>query len=79
MMQTIRLVAPWLFVNGSASPDSALLLELEGGQLELVTCLIELQLFHLRRAAALVAHAKQHLRSTSAGSSTSSTPLETRV
>lgn len=42
MMQTIRLVAPSAFVNGSASPDHALLLELEGSQLQLVTCLIEL-------------------------------------
>lgn len=67
MMKTLRLVAPSVFVNRSAVvPDHALLLQLEGSQLQMVTCLIDLQLFHLQRAAALVAHAKQHMRSTQA-------------
>jgi hypothetical protein len=67
MMKTLRLVAPSIFVNASAAvPDHTLLLQLEGSQLQLVTCLIDVQLFHLQRAAALVAHARQHMCSTQA-------------
>lgn len=62
LMKTIRILAPSAFPTGCTSPDQALLLQLGDSQLQVVTCLIELQLFHLQRAAALVAHAKQHLR-----------------
>lgn len=61
-MHTIRLLAPTAFATDSTnSLNPAGLLSLEGDRLQLVTCLIELQLFHVRRAAALVAHARQHL------------------
>lgn len=49
------------FVNGAVAPDHVLVLQLEGPALQLVSCLIELQLYHLKRAGALVAHARQHL------------------
>lgn len=53
-------VAPSAFVNGAAAPDQVLLLQQEEPALQLVSCLIELQLYHLQRARALVAHARQH-------------------
>jgi hypothetical protein len=59
-------VAPAAFVSGAATPDQTLLLQLEGPALQLVSSLIELQLYHLQRAAVLVAHARQHLHGTSA-------------
>lgn len=62
LMKTFRLLAPSVFNDNSTLPDASLFLQLEGSDLEVVTVLIELQLFHLQRASALIAHAKQRLR-----------------
>lgn len=60
LMATMRLVAPAAFTKGS-QPDLAALDQLEGGVLTMVSTLIELQLFHLQRAAALTAHRRERL------------------
>ena len=62
MMKTLRLLTPGVFTDDSDRPNEALFLQLEGEQLDVVTMLIDLQLFHMTRAAALVAAAKERLR-----------------
>jgi hypothetical protein len=53
LMATIRLVAPSAFEAGASKPDQQLLSQLDSSILSMVSCLVELQLFHLQRAAVL--------------------------
>jgi hypothetical protein len=66
MMATILKLAPAAFgtssgVSISASTDIERLAELSTAEGALVAALIDLQLFHLKRAAALTAHSRQRL------------------
>lgn len=91
LMTTMRLVAPAAFTKDASHPDLSALNDLEGGVIGVVSILIELQLFHLRRAAVLTAHHRWRLTqrpseravSTDSGSSSSSagdtTPTTTRA
>lgn len=64
LMATIKLLAPGVFVDGAVHPDHGRVAELEGSTLGMVNTLIELQLFQLRRASALVQHSKNKRRTT---------------
>lgn len=78
LMRTMRLMAPHIFDNDSSpTPSYVLLLQLEGAQLQLVLSLIELQLFNLERAAALVLRAKdQALQGPQVSSSSCASSME---
>lgn len=62
LMATIKLLAPRAFAEGASSPDELLLAQLDGNLLDMVSCLVELQLFHLQRAALLAAHSRRHMK-----------------
>lgn len=59
LMTTIRLLAPSAFAEGASSPDEQLLSLLDCSLLNMVSCLIDLQLFHLQRAALLAARSRR--------------------
>jgi hypothetical protein len=54
-MATARILAPSAFPEGASSPDEQMLSQLGEPVLEVVCSLIDLQLFHLQRAALLAA------------------------
>jgi hypothetical protein len=59
LRHTMHLLAPDVFTGTSGiHPDNDTLSELDGAQSDTVAVLIELQLFHLQRASALLAHLK---------------------
>lgn len=57
----MRLLAPGAFPQGANTPDEQLLAELDSAVLDMVLCLITVQLFHLQRAAELSAHHRTSL------------------
>jgi hypothetical protein len=62
LMATLRLLAPSAFAGGAAHPDLSALDDADGSLLAMVSTLIELQLFHLTRAATLTAHSRVRLQ-----------------
>ena len=60
-MATLRLLAPSAFAGGAAHPDLSALDDADGSLLAMASTLIELQLFHLTRAATLTAHSRRRL------------------
>jgi hypothetical protein len=61
LMATLRLLAPSAFAGGAAHPDLSALDDADGSLLAMASTLIELQLFHLTRAATLTAHTRVRL------------------
>jgi hypothetical protein len=59
LMATIRLLVPSAFEAGASKPDQLLLSQLDSSVLSMVSCLVELQLFHLQRAAVLSATSRR--------------------
>jgi hypothetical protein len=61
LMATLKLLAPAAFAAGSSQPDLNALDEADSSLLGMAATLIELQLFHLQRAAALTATTRKRL------------------
>lgn len=59
LMATARILAPSAFPEGASSPDEHMLSQLDEPLLEVVCSLIDLQLFHLQRAALLSATSRR--------------------
>jgi hypothetical protein len=59
LMATLKLLAPAAFAGGSSQPDLSALDDADSSLLGMAATLIELQLFHLQRAAALTASRKR--------------------
>ena len=72
LMATLKLLAPAAFAADPLHPDLSALDDMDPSLLAMASTLIELQLFHLKRAATLTAHSRQRLaqRSTSTSVST---------
>ncbi len=66
LMATIRILAPSAFAEGASSPDEERLSNLADDVLDAVYCLIDLQLFHLQRAALLAATIRRRAAVTAA-------------
>lgn len=62
LMATVKLLAPSAFPAEADSPDEDLLSYLDSSLLSMVSCLIELQLFHLQRAAHLSATSRRRAK-----------------
>jgi hypothetical protein len=61
LMATLKLLAPAAFASGSSQPDLNALDDADSSLLGMAATLIELQLFHLQRAAALTAATRKRL------------------
>jgi hypothetical protein len=62
LMATVKLLAPTAFAAGASSPDELLLSKLDSSLLNMVSCLIELQLFHLQRASKLATSSRRRMQ-----------------
>lgn len=62
LMTTLKLLSPAAFAAGSSYPDLSVLDDADNGMFSMASTLIDMQLFHLTRAAMLVAHSRQRLR-----------------
>lgn len=68
LMATLRLLAPAAFARGvSQQPDLSALDDADSSLLGMAANLVELQLFHLQRAATLTAAARKRLAQRHAG------------
>jgi hypothetical protein len=74
-MATLKLLAPEAFAADPMHPDLSALDDMEPSLLAMAQTLIELQLFHLKRAAALIAHSRARLAQRQAGMSASTCSL----
>lgn len=59
LMKTLRLLVPGAFPQDSNTPNQLQVAHLDGPLLDAVGLLTELQLFHLQRAAELLAYRKK--------------------
>lgn len=69
-MATLKLLAPAAFAKGGHYPDLCALEDAEEGLVTMVTILIDLQLFHLHRAAKLTAVRRSELLTSSSSNCT---------
>jgi hypothetical protein len=74
-MATLKLLAPEAFAADPLHPDLSALDDMQPSVLAMASTLIELQLFHLKRAATLTAHSKHRLAQRQAGTSASTCSL----
>jgi hypothetical protein len=74
-MATLKLLAPEAFAAAPLHPDLSALDDMEPSLLAMASTLIELQLFHLKRAAVLTAHSRHRMAQRAAGMSASTCSL----
>jgi hypothetical protein len=80
LMATLKLLAPEAFAADPLHPDLSALDDMEPSLLAMASTLIELQLFHLKRAAVLTAHSRHRVaKARAAAQCEASGPLSSRL
>lgn len=79
-MATLKMLAPEAFAADPMHPDLSALDDMDPSLLAMAQTLIELQLFHLKRAATLTAHSRHRVaKARAAGQCEPSRPLSSRL